>query len=272
MLKCFLEALKVQGRSEKTIERYRYILERMLKAVGVPTRRVNVYHLRTYIAAEKARGIKDATLESNRQIYSSYFGWLQREGLIEKNPIANMGVIKVPKKEKQTFTDVDLDNLKNACKCARDRAIVMFLAATGCRISEVVALNRSDIDFVNLRCVVHGKGNKERMAFFDNVTAVALQRYLAERHDFLPELFSGKRGRLSADGVRSMLNDLADRAGVEHVHPHKFRRTFATELARHGMPIQRIMAVLGHESIDTTMGYVVQNVNEVDNDYRRYAM
>ena len=273
LLNCFLSAMRVQGRSEKTLARYRYIIERMIKAVGVPTRRITVYHLRNYIAQEQARGIKDSTTEGLRQVFSSYFNWLQREALIERNPIANLGAIKCAKRKKATFSDVDIEALKNSCKTQRDRAIVTFLASTGCRVSEVTGLNRDQLDFSRRRCIVHGKGNKERVAFFDGVTAVNLQKYLAERTDDNPALFVGKRGeRLQPGGVRIMLNTLAKIAGVEHVHPHKFRRTLATELSRHGMPIQKVCAVLGHEKIDTTMRYVIQDENEIDTEYRRYAM
>jgi site-specific recombinase XerD len=68
-----------------------------------------------------------------------------------------------------------------------------------------------------------------------------------------------------------MLTKLAERAGVDHVHPHKFRRTLATNLIRHGMPIQEVAAILGHDKLDTTMQYVVLDKTDVKNAYRKYA-
>lgn len=272
-LRCYIDALKVQGRSAKTVERYRYVITRAMDAIKVPARRVTVYHLRSYLAAEQERGISDSTTEGTRQVLRAYFGWLHREGLIERNPTTNLGAIKCAKKKKQTFSNVDMENMKRHCACERDRAIILFLASTGCRISEVTGLNREDLDFHGLKCIVHGKGNKERTAFFDQVTAFSLKRYLAERTDANPALFVTRFGqRIEPGGVRVMLNELGRRAGVEHVHPHKFRRTLATDLARHGMPIQEIAVILGHEKIDTTMKYVVQNDEDVKNDYRRFAM
>lgn len=273
LLNCYIDAMKVRGRSEKTVKQYRYVLEKMMKKINIPTRRITVYHLRNYLATEQARGIKDSTLESNRQVMSAYFGWLFRESLIEKNPVANLGAIKVGKVKKATFTDVDIAKLKHACVLQRDKAIIAFLAATGCRISEVTGLDRNRIDFDRCRCIVHGKGNKERTAFFDGVTALELKRYLQERTDENPALFVGRFGeRLRPGGVRIMLNRIAKIAGVDHVHPHKFRRTLATEMARKEMPIQQIAAVLGHEKIDTSMKYIMQDENDVDTAYRRYAM
>lgn len=272
LMEAFVASLKVQGRSEKTIDRYQYVIGRFMAFSGVPTRSVNVYHIRKWITAEKERGIQDSTLEGNRQVLSSYFGWLFRESLIEKNPVVNVGVIKVPKKQKKTYTDIDIEKLNQCCETLRDRAILHFLRATGCRISEMTGLDRDTVDLDALECVVHGKGNKDRTVYMDAVTGMILGEYLKTRKDDNPALFVGKRHeRLQPGGVRCMLKKLGAEAGVDHVHPHKFRRTLATEMARHGMEIHQICTLLGHEKIDTTMAYV--NVDRADTkyNYRRFA-
>ena len=272
-LECYISALSVEGRSQKTIDRYRYIIGRMMEYVKVPTRRITVYHLREYLAAEKARGIADSTLDGNRQIFSSYFNWLQRESLIEKNPTANLGTIKKEKKIKQIFSSVDIYNLDQACECDRDRAILHFLESTGCRISEMTSLNRADVNLASRQCVVHGKGNKERVVYMSKVARAKLEQYLSSRKDDDPALFVSLRGaaRIEPNGVRVMLNRLSRRAGVAHVHPHKFRRTLATNLARHGMAIQEIASILGHDKIDTTMQYVVLDKDNTESSYRRFT-
>lgn len=272
LLNGFLNALRVEGRSQKTIDRYAYVIGRMMKFVNVSTRRVTVYHLREYLASEKARGICDNTLKGYREIFSSYFNWLQRESLIDRNPIVNIGPIKVPKKKKELYSEVDIEKLKRNCKTPRDLAIVLFLYATCCRIGEVVELNRDQVIIESKKLVVHGKGNKERKVYFDAVTADALKQYLAARTDDCEALFINMRKqRFQANGIRSMLRKLAVRADVFHVHPHKFRRTKATDLSRHGMPIQDVQAILGHEKIDTTMQYVQMNDADVELSYRRFA-
>lgn len=272
LLQAFLSARAVEGKSPKTIDRYGYIIKRMMQSVRTSTRSITVYHLRKYLADEKARGISDRTLEGYRQVFSSYFNWLQRENLIETNPCANLGAIKYAKKVKDIYSDVDLEKMKFGCKTLRDRAIIAFLGATGCRISEMVALNRDDIDFANLECQVLGKGNKERTVYLDQVSAMVLQNYLNTRTDELPALFIGKRtNRLTDHGVRQMLVKLGAASNVEHVHPHKFRRTRATALIRHGMPIQEVAAILGHDKLDTTMQYVVLNKSDIKQAYLKYA-
>ena len=268
----WIAALRIQNRSEKTIDLYRKVVSKLLKNLAVPVRNITVYHLRAWLAKEKERGVSDRTLENDRQIFSSFFGWLWREGLIEKNPVANLGSIKVQKKVREAYADVDIEKLKSVCSSPRDIAIITFLLATGCRVSEVTALNREDLNFHDKEVVVLGKGNKERTVFFDDVTAMHLRRYLATRTDDIPALFIGKRReRLQPGGVRAMLRVLAKAAGVNHAHPHKFRRTLATMLIAHGMPIQEVAAILGHDKLDTTMKYIVLDKSAVKNSYRRYA-
>lgn len=272
LLDAYLSALAIEGRSAKTIERYRYLISRMMAAVKTPTRKITVYHLRKYLSDEKARGIADRTLESTRQVFSAYFNWLQRERLIDQNPTANLGAIKYQKKEKDIYSEVDLERMKFGCRSMRDRAIIAFLRATGCRISEMCGLDRDDVDLQNLECKVLGKGNKERTVFLDQVAAATLQAYLDTRTDELPALFIGKgTERMHPGGVRAMLVDLGESAHVTHVHPHKFRRTTATNLIRHGMPIQEVAAILGHDKLDTTMQYVVLDKSDIKNSYRKYA-
>ena len=134
-------------------------------------------------------------------------------------------------------------------------------------------LDRDTVDLEALECVVHGKGNKDRTVYMDPVAGMILGEYLKQRTDTSPALFAGMRGqdRLQPNGVRAMLKKLGRAAGVDHVHPHKFRRTLATDLARHGMPIQEVANLLGHEKLDTTMRYVVLNREETKHNYRRYA-
>lgn len=272
MLDQYLSALTIEGRSQKTIDRYSYEIGRLIKWTGVPTGRITIHHIRAYLADEQKRGLMDTSLESHRQIFIAFFNWLQRESLIEKNPTANLGVIKCAKRKKATYSEVKLDKLHQSCQTSRDRAIIAFLEHTGCRISEMTQLNRNDVDLDKLQCIVRGKGNKERKVYLRPVAGMLIREYLAERTDEDPALFIGKFGeRLEPGGVRTMLNRVAEAAGVEHVHPHKFRRTLATNMARHGMPVQEVAAILGHEKLDTTMKYVMQNDTDVENDYRRLA-
>lgn len=269
----YLAAMKVQGRSPKTLDRYQYLIKRVLNEINTPVRNITVHHLRSWFAKEKARGIADSTLEGNRQVLSGFFGWLWREGLIEKNPLINLGTIKCQKKVKEAYEEVDIEKLKAACSDPRNMALLTILLSTGCRISEITQLNRDDINFHDHEIVVLGKGNKERTVFMDDIAAMRLTEYLETRKDDNPALFLNKNHqRIQPGGVRFMLKNLAAAAGITtKVHPHKFRRTLATTLIAHGMPIQEVAAILGHEKLDTTMRYVVMDKSAVKSSYKKYA-
>lgn len=271
-VKLFTDTKRIEGRSEKTLDRYVYILKRFRENDNTPIRDITVFNIRKFLAKEKARGISDRTLQGYRDVFSSFFGWIHREGLVQNNPCANLMPIKCRKEIRKPYTDVDIERLKEACTSIRDKAIIAFLMSTGCRISEVCNLNKDDIDFVNLECTVLGKGNKERTVYLSEIAAMQLKNYLATRKDKSAALFIGKgTERLKPGGVRKQLNKIADIAGVENVHPHRFRRTLATNLINHGMAIQEVAAVLGHDKIDTTMTYVYIDKVNVKNSYKRYS-
>lgn len=272
LLDSFIEAKTIEGRSVKTMERYRYILGRLRDESNIPINRMTVFTMRSWLSKEQSRGISDITLEGYRNIFSSFFGWLHKEGLLQNNPCANLGPIKCRKQVKTPYSDIEIEMLKEACTCSRDKALVQFLLSTGCRISEVCALDRDSLDFHEMEVKVLGKGDKERTVFFDDVTAMLLKRYFAERKDDSPALFAGKgTGRMTPGGVRAKLNKIADRAGVENVFPHKFRRTLATTLIDRGMSIQEVASILGHDKLDTTMKYVFLNKTNVKNHYHKYS-
>ena len=271
LIECFLQAIAVQGRSQKTIATYKGVIKRLMQEIRVTVRRVTVYHLRSYLAKLKEKGLKESTMEGYRQVFSSFFGWLFREGLIEKNPVVNLGSIKVPKVQKLIFSDIDMELMRQSCENVRDKAIICFLASTGCRVGELVGVNINAVDLKALECVVTGKGNKQRTVYLDNVTAMFLRNYLSTRKDDNEALFINRSGRrFKEDGIREMLLRIEKASGVHHVHPHKFRRTLATTMAKRGMPIQVIAQILGHEKIETTMKYISMNKDDVKLKYQQY--
>ena len=272
LIKLFLDAKAIEGRSDKTIAHYRYVLQRLHDQVGVSFSKLTVHHLRAYFMAEKERGISLKTLEGNRFVFTSFFGWAWKEELLPKNPTVNLVAIKQQKVIRKPYSSVEIERLKQAAESCRDRAVIAFLLSTGCRISEVCALDVLDIDFHRRRVKVLGKGNKERVVYVDDVTVLYLNQYLRERCDAEPALFLGKgSSRMTPGGIRAMLKRLERRSGVENVHSHRFRRTLATNLINHGMPIQEVAAILGHDKIDTTMTYVYIDQTNVEHAYRRYA-
>lgn len=272
LLQVYLDAKSIAGLSQKSLSHYRLTINLALKDIGVPIRKLTIYHIRPYFKKLKDSGLKESTINNKRDILCAFFGWLYREKLIESDPTANLAPTKRPKVIRKPYSTVEMERLKEACDNDRDRAMVHFLRSTGCRINEVCALNRDDINFASMSLVVYGKGAKERTVFIDEVTSMVLKRYLDSRTDSSEALFVGKgTNRLTDDGFRYALRRLSKKSGVENVHPHRFRRTLATSLIDHGMPIQEVAVILGHDKIDTTLKYVYICNDNVKNAYRKYA-
>lgn len=269
LLDQYITAKKVAGRSEKTLVRYRYIIERFLIAAGLKTREVTKEHIRKYFADELERGVSESTVDGIRQVIAGYFSWLEHEKLITRNPAYNIEAIQYQQKERQAFSYADTDVMKRSCKSPRDSAILNFFLATGCRVSEVAGLNRRDVDLDKGECIVLGKGNKERTVFLDDVAILTLREYLATRKDDNEALFLGKGGRrLNPGGYRAMLKRIEAQSDIKNVHPHRFRRTLVTRLLNRGMPIQEVAIIAGHSNVDTTMGYYASSKERIKNSYR----
>lgn len=272
MLNIYCNTLRMEGRSEATVRRYERELMRFHAYDNTPIRHITVFNVRQYLAAEKARGISDSTLQGNRDIFHAYFGWLHREGLLPSNPCSNLRPIKGKIEEREPFTDIELEMLKGACKTIKEKALLTFYLTTGCRVSEVVGINRDDVDFSN-RCIkVCGKGDKERYVYFTQLAAMYLKSYLKTRTDNMEALFISKnKQRMTKSGHEAVLKNIGARCGVRRVFPHRFRHTFATNMISNGMPIQEVSILMGHSKIDTTSVYAHTNQERVKLSYLRYS-
>lgn len=272
LINAFLDAKKLEGCSDKTVYHYRRKIIRMIESVNVPADEITVYHLRSHLMSERERGISERTLAGDRHTYSSFFGWLHKEKMIQENPCLNLGSIKYTKKVLFPFSSVEIERIKEVCHTDRDKAMVSFLLSTGCRVSEVVSLDYEDIDFQEMEVKVLGKGNKERIVFIDDITAMLLKRYKKNRKPEIEALFAGRgTERMTTGGVRFALKKIEQESGAENVHPHRFRRTLATNLIDRGMQIQEVAAILGHDNINTTMTYIKVDKRNVKNAYMKYA-
>lgn len=271
--KRYCACLMIDGKSEKTIYQYRRTLIRLEDALEKPYTDMGVYDIRFFLACEKDRGISNVSLENLRANLSAFFQWMSIEEIIPKNPLAAVKPIKCKKEIKKAFADTEIDALRSSCKTLKERALIEFLLSSGVRVEECALMNVTDIDFAGLSVHVrHGKGNKERVTYITSVCAMHLKRYLMSRSESGEALFYNRRHqRMEPGGVRFILKQLEDRAGVENVHPHRFRRTFATGLAARGMDIQEIQKLLGHSSIETTLKYVCVDEEKVRASYKRYA-
>lgn len=281
VLKAFLSAKLIEGKSEATITRYKDMLVMMLDRLNKKYTDITTNDLRCYLVQYKMeRNVQDSTLDGMRRIISSFFNWLADEDYIVKSPAVRLKKIKSEKKVKKILTDEELEVLKMNCKCERDIAIIEILSSTGIRVSECSKLNISDIDFVNKEIIVRGKGNKQRKVYFGGRTLVHLKKYLESRDDNNEALFVSMRknietneyNRLTKIAIEVRLRKLGKSCNIDHVFPHRFRSTCATSLMRRGMPLQDVSTILGHAQLETTKIYCVLEDYEVKQSYQRYSM
>lgn len=270
----FLTVKHLAGCSAETIKTYQFHLQKLILNLRCPLQDVDTNDLRCFLVTYKEkRKVSNVTLENIRLCLSSFFGWLHEEGLIKKNPMKRIPRIKSDKVIKKPFSDNEMEELRMSCQRERDLAILEFLYSTGVRVSEVVRLNRDQINFHDGECVVFGKGSKERVVYLNSKACIHLQKYLDSRTDNNPALFiSCKRPyqRLSKEGIEAMLRDIGHASGVDHVHPHRFRRTMATNALNRGMPVQEVRQLLGHEKMDTTMIYCTVSQEGVRLSHKKY--
>lgn len=270
----FLVRKKVEGRSERTIELYSLHLRRMLQYLNKPVNEITESDLFLYISMyREKRKVSGAYLDNIRLVFSSFFGWLNAKGYISKNPAAGLDPIKAEKRIKKPLSDTELEKLRRKCRLERDLALIECLYSTGVRVSELVDLNRQDINFDSMDVIVYGKGAKERETYLTAASCMHLKEYLESRTDDNEALFVSLKAphkRLTVSGVEEILRKLGRQTGIEKVHPHRFRRTMATNILNKGMPIEEVKEILGHVKLDTTMIYCQISRENVRHSHRKY--
>ena len=274
LIDAFVYAKRIEGCSEKTLKYYRTTIETMTEAIDKGVRHMQTDDLRAYLTEyQEKHGSSRVTIDNIRRILSSFFSWLEDEDHILKSPVRRIHKVKTATNIKETYTDEELEKMRDNCTELRELAIVDMLASTGMRIGEMVLLNKDDINFNERECVVFGKGDKERVVYFDARTKIHLQNYIDGRTDDDPALFVTLRApheRIKIGGIESRLREIGKALEIEKVHPHKFRRTLATLAIDKGMPIEQLQQLLGHKRIDTTLQYAMVKQSNVKQAHRKY--
>ena len=270
----FISSKRIEGCSEKSLKYYESTISAMINDVGKDIKCVDTDDLRTYLTNyQQQRNSSKVTIDNIRRILSSFFTWLEDEDYILKSPVRRIHRIKTSSNIKETYSDEDLELMRDNCSELRDLAMIDLLASTGMRVGEMVLLNREDINFNERECVVFGKGSKERLVYFDARTKIHLQNYLECRTDNEQALFvtlKAPYNRLTIGGVEARLRSFGRKLSISKVHPHKFRRTLATMAIDKGMPIEQLQQLLGHQRIDTTLKYAMVKQSNVKLAHKKF--
>lgn len=280
----FLVGKRINGLSARTLECYQAEIElwkRFLGNQSLLTASQN--DIRLYLAqCEFKNGNSKTTLNNKRRILSSFYHWLRDEEYVEKCAIDKIKSIKGDKRLKKPFSAQELEKLRDAAKAtakneiqeARNMALLEVLLSTAARVGEVSGMKMTDVDYPAKRITVFGKGAKERKTFLTDIAEMRLRRYLELRTDDQPWLFVSldrPYNQLKISRIEEFVRGLGRAAGVENAHPHRFRRTAATNALNRGMPIDLVREMLGHENIDTTLIYAKQNDLNLDAAYHKYV-
>lgn len=270
----FLSGKKLEGLSKTTL--YDYSLQLRVFSTHVKKRveDITTADLRVYLGKYKDQKI--STISTKISVLKSFFGWLTAEEVLQRDPTMK---IKPPKKEKRmpkALSIEELEMLRESCESIRQRALLEVLYATGCRLSEVQALNKDDIDWHSGSTKVFGKGSKEREVFFSFKAMFHLKKYLFSRLDDSPALVITERKpyrRLSGRGIQREIGKIAKQANMQKsVHPHVLRHTFATLTLNNGADLVAVQHLLGHSDPSTTQGYAVLSDERKREQHKKYLV
>ena len=271
VIKRFMVAKAVAGRSKKTIEQYARAVRKFIGFVNKQLLDVVPDDFRAYLAHRMIDdGIRGITLVNERSFISTFYDWAVSAELVMRNPIRMTDPIKVPREPKKSFTEIGVEKIRSACKTLKEKAIVETLFSTACRVSELTSIKTADID--ENRVMICGKGHKYGQVYLTSKAMYAIDQYVGSRKDDNPYLIPGTKKRgMSNMGVEKILKQIGERAGVDDVHPHRFRRTAATMAFRRGMSIEMVSKMLRHNRLQTTMIYLDISDEELMYQHKKYA-
>lgn len=295
LIRRFFTAKIVKGLSERTLDYYKKTIDEFLRRAQKNITEITSDDIRLYIAIRRRKDkVTDTTAGNELRNLRSFFNWLYTEELIKSNPMAKVESIKKAKIQKEAFTEYEVELIRGECCTARETAIIEILLSTGCRVSELVNIQRKDTRGDSI--LVHGKGNKDRFVYLNARAQIALKKYMAERKDESRYIFPKGISIACADGMRrakknwykipdlvldmpmdkssieATVRKIGKRAGVKKAHPHRFRRTCATFALRRGMPIEQVSRMLGHEQISTTQIYLDLSEKDLEQAHRKYVI
>ncbi len=298
IMRQFLAAKIAGGRTRRTVEYYQYCLKFVFDHIGKAYDEITSDDIRLYLAYRVQRDkVTKTTANSERRSLSSFYSWLQKEGILLKNPMNKIDNIKENKGKKKAFENMDLEKIRMACCTPRERAMIEVMASTWCRVSEVVNIRIDEID--GNKILVHGKGEKDRDVYLNARAALAVETYLKQRSDLNPYLFPSakyagsikemggrKHGKdwytdagkvsdgdhMAASSFEAVVRAIGKRAGVSNCHPHRFRRTGATMALRAGMPLITVSKMLGHANIGVTQIYLDITDDELEEAHKKYVV
>lgn len=279
LVKTYLVCKKLEGLSDQTLYNYGHYLQIFFFELQKAPEQVTTNDIRVFLYQyQEKKKVSNRTLDKYREYISHFYQWAYDEEYLDKNPARTIKPIKYEVKPRQALSQIELEYIRRSCVTLKEKAIIEVLYSTGCRVSELARLKKSDIDWNEKSVHLFGKGNKHRTSFINAKAEVAIKDYLATRTDENDSLFVSDRkpyNPIKKDALEKIVRNISRRAAGKvdkRVTPHVLRHTTATTAIRNGMPVEDISKLLGHSKIDTTMIYAKTSLANVQAGHKKYIV
>lgn len=276
----YMVAKKIEGMSPESMKTYNFYLTDFFEHINRPFEQVTTNDIRIYLyETQKRTGISNRTLDGKRLVINTFMDWCWKEGYIPNNPCASIKPIKFEEKPREPLSNMELEIVRDACENYRDKAMIELFYSTGCRLSEMVNLKISDIDFASKEVHLFGKGSKHRTSYLNAKAEYMLKKYFElERpkesiSDSVFVIFRKPYNGMQKGAIYARVKAIQKRSGIERsLFPHLLRHTMATHALNRGMNVAEVKEILGHEKLDTTMIYAKISHDSVKFNHKRYIV
>ena len=276
----YMVAKKIEGMSPESMKTYNFYLTDFFEHINRPFEQVTTNDIRIYLyETQKRTGISNRTLDGKRLVINTFMDWCWKEGYIPNNPCASIKPIKFEEKPREPLSNMELEIVRDACENYRDKAMIELFYSTGCRLSEMVNLKISDIDFASKEVHLFGKGSKHRTSYLNAKAEYMLKKYFElERpkesiSDSVFVIFRKPYNEMHKESIYARVKAIQKRSGIERsLFPHLLRHTMATDALNRGMNVAEVKEILGHEKLDTTMIYAKISHDSVKFNHKRYIV
>lgn len=276
----YMVAKKIEGMSPESMKTYNFYLTDFFEHINRPFEQVTTNDIRIYLyETQKRTGISNRTLDGKRLVINTFMDWCWKEGYIPNNPCASIKPIKFEEKPREPLSNMELEIVRDACENYRDKAMIELFYSTGCRLSEMVNLKISDIDFTSKEVHLFGKGSKHRTSYLNAKAEYMLKKYfeLERPKDSISDsvfvIFRKPYNGMHKESIYARIKAIQRRSGIERsLFPHLLRHTMATDALNRGMNVAEVKEILGHEKLDTTMIYAKISHDSVKFNHRRYVV
>lgn len=288
IIKEFLACKKIAGLTDRSLRAYFDELVRFFKQINKNVKDVTTNDIRIYLAISQ-KTASNVTVDNRRRYLNTFFEWCLTEEKIQKNPVRRIEKVKVVKKEKEAFSQMEIEIMRNYLNTHKPRtkqeyrketqlrniAIFETLLSTGLRCTELSNIKKAQVEKGEDEIIVLGKGQKERKVYLNPKSKLAIENYIKQRKDNNEYLFithgmnsKPQINRIGTCTIEEMIRKSGKHCNIE-AYPHKFRRTTATNAVKKGMPIEQVQKLLGHSSLNTTQIYVQVSNDDVKKSIER---